>query len=81
MQALEEYLEDCEDIYLAEKELENIKAGKSSLTSLEDFKRELFGWQIKEINKGIVEADAGLFASEEERQAMREEWSSQLLEN
>lgn len=40
-QALKEYLEDLEDIYLAEKELENIKAGKSSLTSLEDFKREL----------------------------------------
>lgn len=40
-QALKEYLEDLEDIYLAEKELEKIKMGKSSLTSLEDFKREI----------------------------------------
>jgi len=40
-QALKEYLEDIEDIYLAEKEMENIRAGKSSLTSLEDFKHEL----------------------------------------
>lgn len=40
-QALKEYLEDIEDIYLAEKEIENIRSGKSSLTSLEDFKREL----------------------------------------
>ncbi|MEY2888300.1 MAG: hypothetical protein RL027_640 [Pseudomonadota bacterium] len=39
--ALAIYLEDLEDIYLAEKELENIKLGKSSLTSLEDLKREL----------------------------------------
>ena len=40
-QALLEYLDDLEDIYLAEQELENIRAGKSSLTSLEEFKREL----------------------------------------
>lgn len=40
-QALNEYLEDMEDIYLAEKEMEKIKSGKSSLTSLEDFKDEL----------------------------------------
>lgn len=39
-QALKEYLEDLEDIYLAEKEMENIKLGKSSLTALEDFKHE-----------------------------------------
>lgn len=40
-QALNEYLEDLEDIYLAENEIENIRVGRSSLTSLEDFKREL----------------------------------------
>lgn len=40
-QALLQYLEDLEDIYLSEQEIENIRSGSSLLTSLEDFKREL----------------------------------------
>ena len=35
---------------------------------------ELERWQLEEINKGIAEADAGLFASEEESQALRKKW-------
>jgi RHH-type rel operon transcriptional repressor/antitoxin RelB len=37
-QALLEYLDDLEDIYLAEKELEDIRAGRSSVVSWEDVK-------------------------------------------
>jgi RHH-type rel operon transcriptional repressor/antitoxin RelB len=37
-------------------------------------KLELERWQIEEINQGIKEADAGLFASEEERNALRLKW-------
>jgi len=35
---------------------------------------ELERWQLEEINNGIAEADAGLFASEEESQALRKKW-------
>lgn len=35
---------------------------------------ELERWQLEEINKGIAEADAGLFASEDERQTLRKKW-------
>lgn len=37
-------------------------------------KLELERWQIEEINQGIAEADAGLFATEEDRQALRKKW-------
>lgn len=37
-QALLEYLDDLEDIYLAEKELEDIKAGHSNIVSWEKVK-------------------------------------------
>lgn len=37
-QALLEYLDDLEDIYLAQKELEDIKAGRSAIVSWEDVK-------------------------------------------
>lgn len=37
-------------------------------------KLDLERWQLEEINNGIEEADAGLFASEEERQALRNKW-------
>jgi predicted transcriptional regulator len=37
-------------------------------------KLELERCQIEEINQGIKEADAGLFASEEERNALRLKW-------
>lgn len=37
-------------------------------------KLELEHWQIEEIHKGIAEADAGIFASEEESQALRKKW-------
>lgn len=37
-------------------------------------KLDLERWQLEEINKGIEEADAGLFASEEDRQALRQKW-------
>ncbi len=37
-------------------------------------KLELERWQLEEINNGIKEADAGLFASEEDRQALRKKW-------
>lgn len=37
-------------------------------------KLDLERWQLEEINKGIEEADAGLFASEEDRQALRKKW-------
>jgi predicted transcriptional regulator len=37
-------------------------------------KLELERWQIEEIHKGIAEADAGIFASEEESQALRKKW-------
>lgn len=37
-------------------------------------KLDLERWQLEEINKGIEGADAGLFASEEDRQALRQKW-------
>lgn len=37
-------------------------------------KLDLERWQLEEINKGIEEADLGLFASEEDRQALRNKW-------
>ena len=37
-------------------------------------KLDLERWQIEEIQQGIAEADAGLFASEEERLALRKKW-------
>ncbi|HCY39102.1 MAG: TraY domain-containing protein [Rickettsiaceae bacterium] len=37
-QALLEYLDDLEDIYLAEKELEDIRAGRSDIISWKDVK-------------------------------------------
>ena len=37
-------------------------------------KLDLERWQIEEINKGIAEADAGIFATKEDRQALRKKW-------
>lgn len=37
-------------------------------------KLDLERWQIEEISQGIIEADTGLFASEEERLALRKKW-------
>ena len=34
------------------------------------------GWQIAEIKKGIVEADAGDFATDEEMEALKAKWGS-----
>ena len=39
-------------------------------------KLELERWQIEEINKGIAEADAGLFASKEEVAEFFNKWKS-----
>jgi RHH-type rel operon transcriptional repressor/antitoxin RelB len=40
-EALERSLEEIEDIYLAEKRMENIRAGKSRVHSLTDVERGL----------------------------------------
>ncbi|MBS3780214.1 MAG: ribbon-helix-helix domain-containing protein [Desulfovermiculus sp.] len=40
-EAVTEYLEDLEDIYLAEKRIEDLRAGKSETYSLEEVGREL----------------------------------------
>jgi RHH-type rel operon transcriptional repressor/antitoxin RelB len=40
-EAILEYLDDLEDIYLAEKRLGNYYAGKSRASSIEDVEREL----------------------------------------
>ena len=40
-EAIERSLEDIEDIYLAEKRLENLHAGKSRVHSLADVERDL----------------------------------------
>ena len=40
-EAIERSLEDIEDIYLAEKRLENLRAGKSQVHSLADVERDL----------------------------------------
>jgi RHH-type rel operon transcriptional repressor/antitoxin RelB len=40
-QALLEYLDDIEDIYIAEKRLEDLHTGKSQLVSFEDVKKDL----------------------------------------
>jgi RHH-type rel operon transcriptional repressor/antitoxin RelB len=39
-QALLEYLDDLEDIYLAKQELEDIKSGRSDIVSWENIKSE-----------------------------------------
>ncbi|MCX8049226.1 MAG: DUF6290 family protein [Methylohalobius sp.] len=40
-QALLEYLDDLEDVYLAERELEQIRAGSSRTYTLDEVEREL----------------------------------------
>jgi len=40
-QALSEYLDDLEDIYLAQKRIEDLRAGRSETYSLEEVGREL----------------------------------------
>jgi len=40
-EAIERSLEDIEDIYLAEKRLENLRAGKSRVHSLANVERDL----------------------------------------
>jgi RHH-type rel operon transcriptional repressor/antitoxin RelB len=40
-QAIIEYLDDLEDIYLAEQRLADIRAGRSSLHSLDEVERDL----------------------------------------
>lgn len=40
-EALDEYMDDLEDIYLAQKRLEDIRAGRSETYSLEEVGREL----------------------------------------
>jgi len=40
-EAVAEYLEDLEDAYLAEKRLEDLRAGRSETYSLEEVGREL----------------------------------------
>ena len=40
-QALSEHLEDLEDVYLADKALEDLRAGRSKTHSLEEVIREL----------------------------------------
>jgi len=40
-EALMNYLEDMEDIYLAEKAIENIRTGQSTTISLVDLEKEL----------------------------------------
>lgn len=40
-EAIDAYLDDLEDIYLAERALDEIKQGKSRTLSLEELKREL----------------------------------------
>lgn len=40
-EAIKEFLDDLEDIYLAESRLEALRAGRSRATSLEDVERDL----------------------------------------
>lgn len=40
-QAIEEHLADLEDIYLAEKRLEDLKAGRSRTYTIEEVERDL----------------------------------------
>ena len=40
-EAILEHLDDLEDIYLAEKRLENLRAGRSRTYTLEEVKKEL----------------------------------------
>ena len=40
-QALIEYLDDLEDIYIAEQRLEDLRSGKTNTVSFEDVKKEL----------------------------------------
>jgi len=40
-EAITEHLEDLEDIYLAEKELEEVRAGRSKIYALEEVVKEL----------------------------------------
>ena len=41
MQAIEQQLDDLEDIYLAEKRLEDIRAGRSKTHTLDEVERDL----------------------------------------
>ncbi len=41
MQAIEQQLDDLEDIYIAEKRLEDIRAGRSKTYTLEEVERDL----------------------------------------
>ena len=40
-QALVEYLDDLEDVYIAEERLDGLRSGKSSTVSFKDVKKEL----------------------------------------
>lgn len=40
-QALSEYLDDLEDIYLGKKRLEDLRSGRDALVSFEDVKKDL----------------------------------------
>lgn len=40
-EAIEQHLEDLEDIYLAERELERVRRGESRIYSLEEVEKEL----------------------------------------
>lgn len=40
-QALAEYLDDLEDIYIGEKRLEDLRAGRDTLVSFADVKKDL----------------------------------------
>lgn len=40
-QAIREHLDDLEDLYLAEKELEDVRAGRSLTFTLDEVEREL----------------------------------------
>jgi RHH-type transcriptional regulator, rel operon repressor / antitoxin RelB len=41
IEALQEHLDDLEDLYLAEQRLADVRAGRSALHSLDDVEREL----------------------------------------
>jgi len=58
-EALMNYLEDLEDIYLAEKALEDLRLGKSYTVSFEDMKARNKGFKenCKEQSLRIAEAD------------------------
>ena len=41
LQAIREHLDDLEDLYLAEKELEDVRAGRSLTFTIDEVEREL----------------------------------------